>query len=80
MSSRDPGRRALVTGGAGFIGSHIADRLVGDGWSVRILDDFSSGREENLADCQHRIELLRGDLRDPEFVARAVRDRRPRRP
>jgi nucleoside-diphosphate-sugar epimerase len=74
MSSRDPGRRALVTGGAGFIGSHIADRLVGDGWSVRILDDFSSGREENLADCQHRIELLRGDLRDPEFVARAVRD------
>jgi nucleoside-diphosphate-sugar epimerase len=74
MSSRDPGRRALVTGGAGFIGSHIADRLVGDGWSVRILDDFSSGREENLADCRDRIELLRGDLRDPDFVARAVRD------
>jgi nucleoside-diphosphate-sugar epimerase len=67
-------RRALVTGGAGLIGSHIADRLVSDGWSVRILDDFSSGREENLADCQDRIELLRGDLRDPEFVARAVRD------
>jgi nucleoside-diphosphate-sugar epimerase len=74
MSSREAGRRALVTGGAGFIGSHIADRLVGDGWSVRILDDFSSGREENLAQCGNRIELLRGDLRDPELVARAVRD------
>jgi nucleoside-diphosphate-sugar epimerase len=74
MSSRDAGRCALVTGGAGFIGSHIADRLIGDGWSVRILDDFSSGREENLAQCGDRIELLRGDLRDPELVARGVRD------
>jgi nucleoside-diphosphate-sugar epimerase len=74
MSSRGLGRCALVTGGAGFIGSHIADRLVGDGWSVKILDDFSSGREENLAQCGDRIDLLRGDLRDPELVARAVRD------
>jgi len=37
---------ALVTGGAGFIGSHIVDRLVSDGWNVRILDNFSSGRME----------------------------------
>jgi nucleoside-diphosphate-sugar epimerase len=74
MSGRNSGRRALVTGGAGFIGSHVADRLVGDGWRVRILDDFSSGREENLVGCRDRIELLRGDLRDPELVGRAVRD------
>jgi nucleoside-diphosphate-sugar epimerase len=74
MSGGDSGRRALVTGGAGFIGSHIADRLVDGGWSVRILDDFSSGREENLARCGDRIELLRGDLRDRQLVDRAVRD------
>ncbi len=74
MSSRNPTRRGLVTGGAGFIGSHIADRLVDGGWEVKILDDFSSGREENLAHCGDRIELLRGDLCDPELLARAVRD------
>jgi len=74
MSGGNSGRGALVTGGAGFIGSHLADRLVGDGWRVRILDDFSSGREENLAGFQDQIELLRGDLRDPELVARSVRD------
>ena len=39
---------ALITGGAGFIGSHLADRLLADGWRVSILDDFSSGRPENM--------------------------------
>jgi UDP-glucose 4-epimerase len=42
-------RRALVTGGAGFIGSHVADRFLADGWSVDILDNLSSGRRENVA-------------------------------
>jgi nucleoside-diphosphate-sugar epimerase len=74
MSSQSPPRRALVTGGAGFIGSHIADHLVDGGWEVKILDDFSSGREENLVHCGDRIELLRGDLRHPELLAQAVRD------
>ena len=66
------GRLALVTGGAGFIGSHLADRLLAEGWGVRVLDDFSSGRESNLAEAGSRIELLRGDLRDEASVARAV--------
>jgi len=65
-------RCALVTGGAGFIGGHLVERLLAEGWSVRVLDDFSSGREENLAQAADRIELLRGDLRDAERVARAV--------
>jgi len=55
-------RFALVTGGAGFIGSHLVDRLVSDGWRVRVLDNFSSGRMENVE--HHRgnrnVELLRG--------------------
>jgi UDP-glucose 4-epimerase len=66
-------RRALVTGGAGFIGSHLVDALLAAGWRVRVLDDFSSGREENLAAARGRIELLRGDQTDPEAAERAVR-------
>ena len=66
------GRRALVTGGAGFIGGHIVERLIDEGWAVRVLDDFSSGREENLENSRERIELIRGDIRDRETVLRAV--------
>ncbi len=61
-------RRALVTGGAGFIGSHLADALVAEGWSVCVLDDFSAGREENLAECRDRIDLVRGDVCDPAVL------------
>ena len=65
-------RSALVTGGAGFIGSHLVDRLLADGWQVRLLDDFSSGREANIAHLNGSAELLRGDLRDRALLARAV--------
>lgn len=65
-------RRALVTGGAGFIGSHLVDGLVARGWSVRVLDDFSSGRERNLAESLAALELVRGDLRDAGLLARVV--------
>ena len=66
------GKRALVTGGAGFIGGHLVDRLVDDGWKVRVVDDFSTGRDENLASSRDRIELIRGDIRDGELIGRAV--------
>jgi UDP-glucose 4-epimerase len=65
-------RLALVTGGAGFIGSHLVDGLLGAGWAVRVLDDFSSGRESNVAHALSRVDLIRGDLADPETAARAV--------
>jgi len=70
--------RLLVTGGAGFIGSHIVQALVSAGTGVRVLDDFSSGREENLTELAPgavgsgaEVELLRGDISDPELCARA---------
>jgi len=72
MSETANGRVALVTGGAGFIGGHLTERLVGDGWKVRVIDDFSSGRDSNLAGCVDRIELIRGDIRDADTVARAA--------
>jgi nucleoside-diphosphate-sugar epimerase len=62
----------LVTGGAGFIGSHLVDGLLAAGFRVRLLDDFSSGREENVAHLNGSAELLRGDLRDRALLARAL--------
>lgn len=62
----------LVTGGAGFIGSHIVDALVRDGNKVRILDDFSSGNRENLSAVLNKVELIEGDIRDKDKVAMAV--------
>ena len=67
-------RRSLVTGGAGFIGSHLVDALVARGDAVRVLDNFSSGKEENLADALDRVELIRGDLLDENKLVKSVRD------
>lgn len=63
----------LITGGASFIGSHLAELLVRHGARVRVADDFSSGRREHLAAVSDEVELLEGDLRDPEFARGAVR-------
>jgi UDP-glucose 4-epimerase len=59
----------LVTGGAGFIGSHLADALLADGHDVRVLDDLSTGRRDNL---DPRCELLVGDVADRALVQRAM--------
>jgi UDP-glucose 4-epimerase len=63
----------LVTGGAGFIGSHIAEALVKRGHRVRVLDDFFSGHRENLAPVKRNVEILRGDCADPRAAQRAVK-------
>jgi UDP-glucose 4-epimerase len=62
----------LVTGGAGFIGSHIVERLVQAGEKVRVLDNFSSGTRENLKDLLDKIELVEGDIRDFWTVIKTV--------
>jgi UDP-glucose 4-epimerase len=62
----------LITGGAGFIGSNIAERLVGQGQSVRVFDNFSSGRRENLADFEDKIEIIESDLRVLDSVKHAM--------
>ena len=63
----------LVTGGAGFIGSHIAERLVRDGHNVRVLDDLSSGHQANLASMPDSVEFIEGDIRNTQVVNEAVK-------
>jgi UDP-glucose 4-epimerase len=64
----------LVTGGAGFIGSHLVDALLQRGHPVRVLDDFSTGKAENLSETSRRIDVIRGSITDREVVGKAVRD------
>jgi UDP-glucose 4-epimerase len=62
----------VVTGGAGFIGSHLVDALVNRGHTVRVLDDFSTGSPINLEPVRDRVEVTRGDVSEPEAVRRAI--------
>jgi len=67
--------RVLVTGGAGFIGSHLVERLLGDGHAVRVLDNFSTGSRANLPFAGRygaALEVIEGDIRDAATVARAL--------
>src|SRR6266542_444651 len=66
-------QKALVTGGAGFIGSHIVDALLDQGMSVRVLDNLSTGSLDNLSHRRGEIEFIEGDLRDKDACYRACK-------
>jgi nucleoside-diphosphate-sugar epimerase len=66
--------RVLVTGGGGFIGSHLVSRLAAEGYEVRVLDNFATGRRENLAGLGSEVEVVEGDLQSYERVHTAVRE------
>jgi len=64
-------KNVLITGGASFIGSHLVDLLIASGARIRVCDDLSSGRLENLADVNEHIEFMQGDLRHKDVAATA---------
>jgi len=64
--------RAFITGGAGFIGSHLADALIARGDSVTILDNLSTGSKKNIAHLEGKITVHEGDIRDKELVDKLV--------
>jgi len=65
--------KILVTGGAGFIGSHIVEELIKRGETVRVLDNFSTGNRENIKHLKDKVELIEGDIRDFWTVVDAVK-------
>ena len=64
--------RVFITGGAGFIGSHLADALVARGDAVTILDNMSTGSASNIAHLEGQIEIIKGDIRDVATVEKAM--------
>ncbi|OPY58744.1 MAG: dTDP-glucose 4,6-dehydratase [Pelotomaculum sp. PtaU1.Bin035] len=68
------GRKVLVTGGAGFLGSHLCERLLAEGAGVRALDLFTSGRETNLAAVRKQIDLINSDIACEDSVLKAAKD------
>jgi len=65
----------LVTGGAGFIGSHIVDRLLDEGFKVRVVDNLSTGDKKNLAQHQNKksLHFIEGDIRNFDLAKKAVK-------
>ncbi|MEI7482941.1 MAG: SDR family oxidoreductase [Elusimicrobiota bacterium] len=63
----------VVTGGAGFIGSNITEELVRRGETVRVFDNFSTGKKENLSPFLNKIQLVKGDIRNPEHLKKAMK-------
>ncbi|MBI2871170.1 MAG: NAD-dependent epimerase/dehydratase family protein [Candidatus Omnitrophica bacterium] len=68
-----PVRKILVTGGAGFIGSHVVESLVRAGWEVTVYDDLSSGRREYLKQVAHHVRMVEGDVLDTSRLRRVLR-------
>lgn len=70
-----PGKTVLVTGGAGFIGSHLVDRLISEGYRVRVIDNLSTGRLENLKHLENNpnLEIIKGDLKNYNDALEAVK-------
>jgi len=64
--------KVLITGGAGFIGSHLADACVAKGYEVAILDDLSYGKEDNLTQIRDKVAFHHGSILDPDILAKAI--------
>ncbi|MDY6789641.1 MAG: SDR family oxidoreductase [Thermodesulfobacteriota bacterium] len=71
---KNKSKKALVTGGAGFIGSHLADALVSAGWQVSVIDNLSTGKLSNLEQVRDKISFYKGDILDEVVLQKAVKN------
>ena len=69
--------KVLITGGAGFVGSHLADRLLGRGDEVLVIDNYATGRRDNLPESATGLRVIEGDIADRELVDRSFDDFQP---
>jgi len=67
-------RRALVTGGAGFIGSHLIENILEQGYEIQVIDNFSTGTQKNIEHVKNKIRVIEGDLRNLNFVLNNIKD------
>src|SRR5262245_18826958 len=65
-------RHCLVTGGAGFIGSHLVEHLAKNGWKVRVIDNLATGKSSNLKLHAHRIDFIQGSINDTSILRPAI--------
>jgi UDP-glucose 4-epimerase len=66
--------KVLITGGAGFVGSHLTDRLIGRGDDVLVIDNYATGRRDNLPDSAHGLRVIEGDIADRDLVDRSFEE------
>jgi len=64
--------KLLITGGAGFIGSHMAENFANKGWEVVVLDNFLTGKRENLSHISRNLTIVEGDIRDTSIVNKTM--------
>ena len=67
-------KNSLITGGAGFIGSHLSKRLVKEGHNVKVIDNFSTGFASNIDDIKNNIEIINGDIRDLDLIRKEMKN------
>ncbi len=68
-------KKFLITGGCGFVGSHMAEKLVENGDSVTIIDDFTTGKKENISKILNKVELIHGDIRDVDVIKKIIKNK-----
>ena len=67
-------KNSLITGGAGFIGSHLSKKLTHDGHNVKVIDNFSTGFKSNLDDIKNNIKIIKGDIRDSDLLRKEMKN------
>ena len=67
-------KNILITGGASFIGSHLAELMLESGANITVIDDLSSGKEEHINDIKNNVNFIKGDVRNPDLLSTQMKN------